>query len=164
MLTPVSCNPFGHALAVQSLCLACCVWPLLCGCHCACNLSYTCHWPLRQGLGCHSTCQSCLCSKAYACAAIYTAFAIVLSSVLHDLSQMYEGYNIICRLHPHHHGSSSVQTHTATVPVLLGVNPNGGLDPLSSESCVAANMNQFFPADNSNEIILHIQVLHCEQH
>lgn len=63
------------------------------------------------------------------------------------------------RLHPHHHGSSSVQTHTATVPVLLDVNPSGGLDPLSSESCIAANMKEFFPADNSNEIILHIQVL-----
>ena len=63
-----------------------------------------------------------------------------------------------CRLHPHHHGSSSVQTHTATVPVLLEVNPNGGLDPLSSDSCVTANMKQFFPADHNNEIILHIQV------
>ncbi|KAL3147413.1 hypothetical protein ABBQ38_014479 [Trebouxia sp. C0009 RCD-2024] len=60
-------------------------------------------------------------------------------------------------LHPHHHGSSSVQTHTATVPVLLDVNPSGGLDPLSSDSCMAANMKRFFPADNSNEIILHMQ-------
>ena len=52
-----------------------------------------------------------------------------------------------------------MQTHTATVPVFLGVNPSGGLDPLSSDSCKAANMARFFPADNSNEIILHIQVL-----
>lgn len=66
---------------------------------------------------------------------------------------------LVCRLHPHHHGSSSVQTHTATVPVLLGVNPSGGLDPLSSESCTAADMKRFFPVDNSNEIILHIQVV-----
>ena len=57
-----------------------------------------------------------------------------------------------------------MQTHTATVPVLLEVNPNGGLDPLSSDSCVAANMKQFFPADHSNEIILHIQVCNIAQH
>ena len=62
----------------------------------------------------------------------------------------------LCRLHPHHHGSSSLQTHTATVPVMLDVNSNGGFDPLGSDSC--ANMKQFFPADNSNEIILHFQV------
>ncbi|DBA78463.1 hypothetical protein WJX79_001206 [Trebouxia sp. C0005] len=58
-------------------------------------------------------------------------------------------------IHPHHHGSSSLQTHTATVPVIIEVNPDGGFDPLGSASC--ANMQQFFPADNSNEIILHFQ-------
>ena len=60
------------------------------------------------------------------------------------------------RIHPHHHGSSSLMTHTATVPVIVDVNPEGGFDPLGSASC--ANMRQFFPADNSNEIILHFQV------
>ncbi len=64
-----------------------------------------------------------------------------------------------CRIHPHHHGSSSLQTHTATVPVIIDVNTNGGFDPLGSASC--ANMRQFFPADNSNEIILHFQVSTC---
>ncbi len=61
-----------------------------------------------------------------------------------------------CRIHPHHHGSSSLQTHTATVPVIIDAASNGGFDPLGSASC--ANMRQFFPADNSNEIILHFQV------
>ncbi|KAA6422589.1 MAG: hypothetical protein FRX49_07450 [Trebouxia sp. A1-2] len=58
-------------------------------------------------------------------------------------------------IHPHHHGSSSLMTHTATVPVIVDVNPDGGFDPLGSASC--ANMQQFFPADDSNEIILHFQ-------
>ena len=47
-------------------------------------------------------------------------------------------------------------THTATVPVIIDVNTDGGFDPLGSASC--ANMRQFFPADDSNEIILHFQV------
>ncbi len=64
-----------------------------------------------------------------------------------------------CRIHPHHHGSSSLQTHTATVPVMIDVNTAGGFDPLGSASC--ANIRQFFPADNSNEIILHFQVSTC---
>ncbi len=64
-----------------------------------------------------------------------------------------------CRIHPHHHGSSSLQTHTATVPVIIDVNTDSGFDPLGSASC--ADMRQFFPADNSNEIILHLQVSTC---
>ena len=47
-------------------------------------------------------------------------------------------------------------THTATVPVIIDVNPDGGFDPLGSASC--ADMRQFFPSDDSNEIILHFQV------
>lgn len=58
-------------------------------------------------------------------------------------------------IHPHHHGSSSLQTHTATVPVVINVNTNGGLDPLGSDSCTA--MRRFFPIDNSNRIIMHFQ-------
>ena len=47
-------------------------------------------------------------------------------------------------------------THTATVPVIIDVNSDGGFDPLGRTSC--ANMQQYFPADDSNEIILHFQV------
>ena len=47
-------------------------------------------------------------------------------------------------------------THTATVPVIIDVNTDGGFDPLGSASC--ADMQQYFPADDSNEIILHFQV------
>lgn len=63
---------------------------------------------------------------------------------------------ILYRIHPHHHGASSLQTHTATVPVMIEVNPDGGFDPLGSASC--ADMKTFFPEDDSNEIVLHFQV------
>jgi len=45
------------------------------------------------------------------------------------------------------------------VPVIIDVNTDGGFDPLGSASC--AGMRQFFPADYSNEIILHFQVSTC---
>ena len=61
------------------------------------------------------------------------------------------------RLHPHHHGSSSLQTHTATVPFILEANPNGGFDPMDSESCLPLK-EKYWLQDHSNEILLHLQV------
>ena len=56
-------------------------------------------------------------------------------------------------------------THTATVPVLIEVNSNGGFDPFATPECEP--LKEFFPADHNNEIVLHLQAslsLHLGMH
>ncbi len=60
----------------------------------------------------------------------------------------------MCRMHPHHQGSSSLMMQTCSVPVVLDENPSGGFDYLSTPSC--APFQQFFTPEN--EIIMHMQV------
>ena len=57
-------------------------------------------------------------------------------------------------MHPHHHGSSALQTQSASVPVIIDAAPGVGFDYLDTPSCQA--YRQFFDLDH--EVILHMQV------
>ncbi len=57
-------------------------------------------------------------------------------------------------MHPHHHGSGSIQTQLASVPTFVDPNPGIGFDYYNTPSCQA--VKPYLEADN--EIILHMQV------
>ena len=57
-------------------------------------------------------------------------------------------------MHPHHHGSGSIQTQLTSVPTFVDPNPGVGFDFFNTPSCQA--VKPYFQADN--EIIMHMQV------
>ncbi len=58
------------------------------------------------------------------------------------------------RMHPHHHGSGSLQTQTASLPVIVDTNPASGWDYLATPSC-----QRFQPLFQPQfEVIMHMQV------
>ena len=57
-------------------------------------------------------------------------------------------------MHPHHHGSSSLQTQSASLPVIIDAAPGVGFDYLGTPSCQP--YRPFF--DLAHEVILHMQV------
>ena len=64
-------------------------------------------------------------------------------------------------MHPHHHGSGSLQTQTASLPLIVDPNPAGGWDYLATPSC-----QRFQPLFQPEfEVIMHMQVhISCSQH
>ncbi len=59
----------------------------------------------------------------------------------------------MCRMHPHHHGSGSLQTQSASVPLVIDQNPATGFDFLATPSC-----ERFRPLfEPENEVIMHMQ-------
>ncbi|KAK9818823.1 hypothetical protein WJX74_006953 [Apatococcus lobatus] len=56
-------------------------------------------------------------------------------------------------MHPHHHGSGSIQTQLTSVPTFVDPNPGIGFDFFNTPSCQA--VKPYFQADN--EIIMHMQ-------
>ncbi|KAK9818805.1 hypothetical protein WJX74_002226 [Apatococcus lobatus] len=58
-------------------------------------------------------------------------------------------------MHPHHHGSASIQTQTLSVPAIVEQNPAGGFDYYNTPSCIP--LKKYYDADN--EIILHMQTV-----
>lgn len=58
------------------------------------------------------------------------------------------------RMHPHHHGSGSLQTQSASVPLVVDQNPATGFDFLATPSCEGFR-SLFAP---ENEVIMHMQV------
>ena len=61
---------------------------------------------------------------------------------------------MLCRMHPHHQGSTSLMMQTCSLPVVLDENPSGGFDFLDTPSC--APFRRLFTPDN--EVIMHMQV------
>ncbi|BDA44392.1 probable multicopper oxidase LPR1 homolog 3 at C-terminar half [Coccomyxa sp. Obi] len=56
-------------------------------------------------------------------------------------------------MHPHHHGSGTLQTQSASVPVIVDPNPAGGWDFLATPSC-----QRFQPLFQPEfEVIMHMQ-------
>lgn len=65
------------------------------------------------------------------------------------------------RMHPHHHGSGSLQTQTASLPVVVDTNPAGGWDYLATPSC--QRLQPLFQPQF--EVIMHMQVRSfCSSH
>lgn len=60
----------------------------------------------------------------------------------------------VCRMHPHHHGSSTLQTQSASVPLVIDQNSATGFDFLATPSC--ERFRPLFAPEN--EVIMHMQV------
>ena len=62
---------------------------------------------------------------------------------------------LLCRLHPHHHGSNSQQLGTASMPLVVEQNEGVGHDFWSDAGCAATKAAVYGGAE---EVIMHIQV------